>query len=807
MYLVLTVVSLSSSVPSSPCGVSVVLVGSTGDLARRYLWPAIFHHYKERHCPPSSLPSSPPHQPARGCGLTVVGGSREEPLRGEEGWGDLLGGVRCETISCELCLSTFKNSTLRMKISDEADYNAVSTTLSGVYQILNQTEVGRLFYLSVPPSAYPGIVRHIHKHGRPRKGVWLRVVLEKPFGSDLPSAEALTGELTKHLDEDAVYRVDHYLGKPGVQQILPFRRANSAKLRPLWRGENIQHVEIAMKERLDVRGRSRFFNEYGIIKDVHQNHLTEILLRILADPGGSNFQTRKIDVLKQIFSPMLRQSILGQYAGYHSHLSQDGVQSSFSGSVPTFAAVLLYSRDPRWQGVPFLLTAGKKLDERKAFARVVFKQWRFSLTDRNLSSCPAEILFLIQDEELRRPGVLVSEHFFGMGLGYGDWEWTQVEIGSCFYGFLSSLESASSNAYVAVLGDVLAGRRESFVDTASLLASWEVWNPLLNEINSSANLKLIQYSPEDLSLLNFHIQERRLVPESEPALKSNVTRLMFDSSTDEGEPCDVVLSPSGVACVVGTEQQVISCLAKELLKSASASVRERGTFHLALPGGRSPQPLFNLLSLEYTEAFPWIHTHIWQTDERCVPSNHSDSNWNQIQNLLLSQIRIPYHHLHPMPVSLHGGVCMPEDRGCGLYASQLLESIGSLSLDHVVLGVGRDGHTASIFPESSLSDDDAILAASATGRPWVRMVQLKETAPSAVKLRMSLSLQSILLARRVSVVLVGGGKEGIVERVMTGGGGEEEEGGGGGAGEDDDMPILRLLKNSRKDQVTVYTAT
>ena len=121
-------------------------------------------------------------------------------------------------------------------------------------------------------------------------------------------------------------------------------------------------------------------------------------------------------------------------------------------------------------------------------------------------------------------------------------------------------------------------------------------------------------------------------------------------------------------------------------------------FHLALPGGRSPIPLLNALSLEYAEAFPWKHTHIWQTDERCVPANHSHSNWNQIDRLLISQVSIPYHQLHPMPVTLQSGVCEPADRGCGLYESQLQREIGRAQLDHVVLGVGRDGHIASLFP-------------------------------------------------------------------------------------------------------------
>ena len=160
----------------------------------------------------------------------------------------------------------------------------------------------------------------------------MRVVLEKPFGSDLASAKLLASEISKYLREEEIYRVDHHLCKFGVEQILPFRGMNSAWLTPLWNKESIQYIEIAMKERVDVKGRSKFYNSYGVIRDVLQNHLTEILVQLLVPTShGENsltsqqFIAAKKSILSKLYPPLLRHSLLGQYIDYRKHLHKDGV--------------------------------------------------------------------------------------------------------------------------------------------------------------------------------------------------------------------------------------------------------------------------------------------------------------------------------------------------------------------------------------------------------------------------------------------------------------------------------------------------
>lgn len=780
--LVLSLSFPSPTAQSSPCAVTVVLVGSTGDLARRYLWSAIFHNYMQLECLPSTTGAL--NASSGGCGLVMVGGSRKpvpEDVRSE--LRELLDRVQCQSVTCELCLEKLIVSSLRVRLDVEEDYRELSTTVSDTYQRLNCTEIGRIFYLSVPPSAYGSIARHIHQHGRPGTGAWLRVVLEKPFGSDLQSAKLLAGELEEYLTEEETYRVDHYLGKSGVQQISTFRHANAAKLQFLWNAAHVEHVEVALKERLDVKGRSGFFDKYGIIRDVHQNHLTEVLLRLLVSINGSEFHGEKMQFLSDLYPPSLSRSMLGQYEEYQTHLTQDGIRNS-SSFTPTYAAVSLYSRDPTWSGVPFLLVGGKQLGEREAYARIAFKWRMFSLTENVSLPCPAEIVFLIQDEVLKRPGVLLSQHFSGMDLEHGGPEWAQedVKMDNCSYSFLSPLHVPTENAYISLVTDLLVGSKNSFVDTESLLASWQVWDPLLNEISSAGgNLTLLQYSPRDLSALDFHMEGGKLVS------GVDITGSGNDVVLKSCEKNSLTVSESGFPCVVGTREQVYSCLARDLQRSALGAVVERGVFHLALPGGQSPQPLLDILSLEYVHAFPWKHTHIWQTDERCVRRNHSDSNWNQIDKLLLSHVRVPFHQLHPMPVELQNRLCASADGGCGLYESHLLDSAGGTILDHVVLGMGRDGHVASLFPPG------------VTTRPQppsvsehVQLVWLDPSATVAVKERMTLTLSTILSARAVSLLVVGAGKEEVVRAVLSGGANES------------DLPILRLLEGSSHGQITLY---
>eukprot|EP00051_Salpingoeca_urceolata_P005908 m.78672 g.78672 ORF g.78672 m.78672 type:complete len:264 (-) comp14593_c0_seq5:143-934(-) len=226
-----------------------------------------------------------------------------------------------------------------------------------------RVEVGRIFYFSVPPFAYVGLANNVNKHCRPDKPAWLRVAIEKPFGSDLTSAQEMASDLSAILAEDELFRVDHYLGKRGVKQIIPFREAN----RKLWdnavTAEHVKRVDIAMKETEDCKSRTGFYDEYGVVRDTMQNHLTEILAFVGMDLPATDqdFHTAKSAFLASVLPAQATHTLLGQYHHYQEHFADDHPDSNEKPNTPTFGASVLHTDLPRLKNVPFVILSGKQV--------------------------------------------------------------------------------------------------------------------------------------------------------------------------------------------------------------------------------------------------------------------------------------------------------------------------------------------------------------------------------------------------------------------------------------------------------------
>jgi len=376
------------------------------------------------------------------------------------------------------------------RLAESQDYDALNKDIDARNQ--GKKEVGRLVYLSVPPKFFGAIAKEINQLLRPRNSnAWLKVIVEKPFGVDLESAEQLSKDLFASLKNEEVLCVDHYMGKDGVRGIREFRKGNPDYMtRTLIK--QIEKVEIQMVETEDCKGRTSFYDEVGVIRDTMQNHLMMMLslFTMSNDPKEDEFQRRAAVV--QELEPM--QSVefiqaLGQYEDYNLHIAQDyeeyyhkKMDKAPSSTTPTYARVgLRFRSSSDFRRIHFIMTSGKALPKRRAFLRAVLFGGKEALTFNvqgeleNLSGGPS-----IKEASIHATEGLAP--FIACPPG-----WTKVGPRQC------DAPKKSPNAYQVMLSDALHGRFDSFVTIPEVIEAWRVWTPLLRLPPSS--VKLLKYRP------------------------------------------------------------------------------------------------------------------------------------------------------------------------------------------------------------------------------------------------------------------------------------------------------------------------
>jgi glucose-6-phosphate 1-dehydrogenase len=338
-----------------PC--AMVIFGASGDLTRRKLVPALYNLASG-----GLLPE----------GFAVVGVARRA-------WSDAAFREEMSRGVAEFSRLAPLNRTLWERFGSQLEYvpgefddPAAYTRLAERLTALDQErglKGNRLFYLAVPPTEFSTILHRLKAAGLihpPDGGAWSRAIVEKPFGRDLESAKALNALLARVLHESQTFRIDHYLGKETVQNILVFRFANSI-WEPLWNRRYVDCVEICAAETIGVGTRGKFYEQTGVLRDIVQSHLLEVLSLTAMEPpttgGADDIRTEKLKVLNALRDPwedtIARDVMLGQYRGYREE--PDVARDS---RVPTFAALRVFVDNWRWQGVPFYLRTGKKLAKR-----------------------------------------------------------------------------------------------------------------------------------------------------------------------------------------------------------------------------------------------------------------------------------------------------------------------------------------------------------------------------------------------------------------------------------------------------------
>jgi glucose-6-phosphate 1-dehydrogenase len=309
-----------------------VFFGATGDLAYKQIFPALQ--------------------------ALILSGDLDIPIIGiaKSGWTlDQLRPRATDSLEYhgEISRDAFEKLSAQLKYVD-GDYREAST-YSRLRQALGPAK-RPLHYLAIPPSMFATVISHLAQSTDAKNA---RVVVEKPFGRDLLSAQALDRTLHEYFPESAIFRIDHYLGKEPVQNLLYFRFANSF-LEPIWNHEHVQSVQITMAEEFGIRGRGKFYEEVGAVRDVVQNHLLQVMVLLAMDPPASSsavcIRDEKIRIMRAMRPLDSRCVVRGQFKGYRQ---EPGV--SLNSQVETFVALCFYVDNWRWAGVPFYIRAGKCL--------------------------------------------------------------------------------------------------------------------------------------------------------------------------------------------------------------------------------------------------------------------------------------------------------------------------------------------------------------------------------------------------------------------------------------------------------------
>jgi glucose-6-phosphate 1-dehydrogenase len=474
---------MSESIHQAPA--IIVIFGAGGDLTWRKLVPALYNLFLDGYLPDQ---------------FTIIGLDRKEMTDDafrqhlRDGLDQFSRRGKAENESWQAFASHL--SFLSADFGDPATYAALEERLVAQDREWD-AKSQRIFYQATPPSLVETIVQQVGKaklaHDRQRT----RIVLEKPFGRDLASARKLNSILTGVFDESQIYRIDHYLGKETVQNILAFRFAN-ALFEPIWDRRYIDHVQITVAEKVGVEHRGGYYDHAGALRDMIQNHLLQILSLIAMEPpvafDADEIRDRKVDVLRAIRQrPQIhlhKFAVRGQYGagwiqGEHVAAYRDEPGVDPKSVTETFAAVKLFVDNWRWQDVPFYLRTGKRLPTRASQALIQFRPVPHQSFPASavLDWQPNRLLIRIQPEESIILRFQAKQPGPAMRL-------SPVEMRFCYR---DAFQATPPEAYETLLLDVILGDATLFMRADQVEAAWSVVTPILKGWESAAPVDFPNY--------------------------------------------------------------------------------------------------------------------------------------------------------------------------------------------------------------------------------------------------------------------------------------------------------------------------
>ncbi|RNL59935.1 glucose-6-phosphate dehydrogenase [Nocardioides marmoriginsengisoli] len=453
---------------AGPCG--MVLFGVTGDLSRKKVMPAIYDLANRGLLPPGfSLVGFARRDWADEDFAQIVHDAVREHSRTEfreEVWNQLAEGFRF----------------VQGDFDDDVAFDQLRRTIEELDQARG-TRGNHAFYLAIPPTFFGAVAAQLKEHGlaEPNPGQWRRVVVEKPFGHDLASARELNDILGQVFDSGSIFRIDHYLGKETVQNILAMRFANNL-FEPVWNSNYVDHVQITMAEDVGIGGRAGYYDGVGAARDVIQNHLLQLMALVaMEEPTAFDAESLRVEKLKVLSSITLPKRLdlstaRGQYAAGWAggqqvigFCEEDGIAKD--SATETYAAVTLNVETRRWGGVPFYLRTGKRLGRRVTEVAIVFKKaphQPFSATATEELGQNAIVIRVQPDEGMtirfgsKVPGTAMEIRDVNMDFAYG-----------------GSFTEASPEAYERLILDVLLGDPPLFPRHEEVELSWKILDPIL----------------------------------------------------------------------------------------------------------------------------------------------------------------------------------------------------------------------------------------------------------------------------------------------------------------------------------------
>ncbi|TFC82850.1 glucose-6-phosphate dehydrogenase [Cryobacterium sinapicolor] len=448
---------------------SLVIFGVTGDLSRKKLMPAVYDLANRGLLPPGfALVGFARRDWTDEDFMKVVHDSVKEYARtefNEDVWTQLAEGIRFVPGSFD----------------DAASFQLLKDTIAQLDRERG-TMGNHAFYLSIPPKAFPQVTEQLRRSGLAEQtdGQWRRVVIEKPFGSDLQTARELNAVVESVFPPDSVFRIDHYLGKETVQNILALRFANQL-YEPIWNAHFVDHVQITMAEDIGVGGRAGYYDGIGAARDVIQNHLLQLLaLTAMEEPisfDAADLRTEKEKVLASVRLPddLARGTARGQYTGgwqggekVLGFLDEEGMDPE--SITETYAALRLTIENRRWSGVPFYLRAGKRLGRRVTEIAVVFKRAPQHLFGKGNSAPLGENALVIRVQPDEGVTIRFGSKVPGAGM--------QVRDVTMDFGYGHAFTEASPEAYERLILDVLLGDPPLFPRHEEVELSWKILDPI-----------------------------------------------------------------------------------------------------------------------------------------------------------------------------------------------------------------------------------------------------------------------------------------------------------------------------------------